>query len=332
VRRWLWILAVLGLATGCAEATFEESPQLPFLRTLMAEVEPQRLIDEVQGLVEAHQSDTPLDCASLGLPDDDRVCHHSRVAAGQRIRSTLESLGAVVTEQVQGEGAFRTRNLVVELPGTGRPNEVVLIGAHYDSFYGGADDNSSGVAAMVELYRLLSTRTLDRTVRFVWFDFEEFGFIGSERYVAELDSTQRIVTALVFDCIGYSDTTPGSQEALPGFPTPSEGDFIALIGNQTSKQQITEAYALNSQLEVLRAAAVVSPSDGAFPITGPLLRSDHSVFWLDGLPAIFLTDTARLRNPHYHQVTDTADTLDPVFFANVVRLSAAAVAHWAGAR
>ncbi len=326
------LLVLVGLLTGCSQMDFDQAPRPEFLRTLMAEVQPQRLIDEVDALVQAHQSDVPLDCEAVGLPDDDRVCHHSRVAAGQRIRSVLESMGAVVTVDAQGEGAFATQNLVVELRGTVHPDQVVLVGAHYDSFYGGADDNSSGVAAMLELYRVLSTRSLDRTLRLVWFDFEEFGFIGSQRYVQSLPEGETVEVAVVFDCVGYSDGRPGSQEALPGFPTPSEGDFIALIGNQTSEQKTVEAYALNTQLEVMRAAAVVSPGDGAFPITGPLLRSDHSVFWLDGLPAVFLTDTARLRNPHYHQLTDTADTLDPVFFANVVRLSTAAVGHWVGAR
>lgn len=325
--------ALLGcLLLGCSSASFEAPPDWTLLEAVMGDVSPDSLLGEVHTLVETHRGDLPLDCEAIGLGDDDRVCHHSRRAAGARIRAALEELGAVPQVESQGEGMFATENLVVELRGATHPEQVVLVGAHYDAFYGGADDNSTGVAALIELYRVLRPLTLERTVRFVWFDFEEFGFIGSERYVEALTGADEIVVAVVFDCIGYSDPRPGSQTGLPGFPMPSEGDFIALIGNSVSRQRTTELYALNAELQVMRAASAISPGDGAFPITGPLLRSDHSVFWLEGLPAVFLTDTARLRNPHYHQPTDTADTLDPVFFANVVRLSAAAISHWAGAQ
>lgn len=317
---------------GCARDSFEEAPRWSVLEAVMGEVSSAALLGEVHTLVEAHQSDAQLDCEAIGLGDDERVCHHSRRAAGARIRAALEALGAVPQVESGGEGMFATENLVVELRGATHPEQVVLVGAHYDAFYGGADDNSTGVAALIELYRVLRTVTLSRTVRFVWFDFEEFGFIGSERYVEALTGADEIVVAVVFDCIGYADSRPGSQTGLPGFPMPSEGDFIALIGNGLSRQRTTELYALNTELQVMRAASAISPGDGAFPITGPLLRSDHSVFWLEGLPAVFLTDTARLRNPHYHQPTDTADTLDPTFFTDVVRLSAAALSHWAGAQ
>lgn len=327
------IVLTLGLlVAGCAERVFEVEPELPKLQAFADDVDGARLMSDVGGLLAAHRADTPLDCESVGLGDDDRVCHHSRLGARAWLLERFAALGVPVEIEESGTGLFATGNLVVELPGSTRPEEIVLVGAHYDSFYGGADDNSSGVAAVLELFRLFSARETERTVRFVFFDYEEFGYLGTERYLQSRPVEEQIVAAMVFDCIAYSDPRPNTQKTLPGFPTPTTGDFIAIIGNEASRQLATETYALNAELGQMKAAAVVAPAEAAFPMTGQLLRSDHGAFWLSGRPAVFLTDTANLRNPNYHTPTDTPDTLDPEFFRNVVRLSAATLAHWGGLR
>jgi Zn-dependent M28 family amino/carboxypeptidase len=205
------------------------------------------------------------------------------------------------------------------------------VGAHYDAYHAGADDHTSGVAALLELARVLSQHQFDRTLRFVGFDFEEYGLVGSVRYVsAEGRQPERIVATMVFDGIGYYDSEPGSQQSLPGLPTPPAGDFLAVIANDTSSQRAAELFALNESLKLMKIVPIIAPGEGTSPLTGNLMRSDHTPFWLEGHEAIFLTDTANFRNPNYHLDTDDVDTLDPVLFHKAVQISAATLAYWAG--
>jgi Zn-dependent M28 family amino/carboxypeptidase len=212
--------------------------------------------------------------------------------------------------------------------GTEHPDEVVVVGAHYDAYYAGADDNSSGVAAMLEMARLASGKRFARTVRFLGFDLEELGLVSSTRYV-QAHPDERIVASLIFDCIGYKDPSPGAQQGLPGFPMPTTGDFLAAISNEQSRPRLEELYALSSRLGFGFLRGAVTPNDGTGPASGNLMRSDHAPFWLAGQSALFLTDTANFRNPHYHQNTDVPSTLDPDFLADVTRLSAAGLSFWA---
>ena len=139
-----------------------------------------------------------------------------------------------------------------------------------------------------------------------------------------------MVASLAFDCIGYSSSEAGSQASLPGLPAPSQGDFIAVIANEPSRWRATETRLLNDQLELARMIGIVAPSDGASPIAGNLMRSDHAPFWLTGREALFFTDTANFRNPHYHKESDLPETLDPAFLADATELALATVGYWAG--
>jgi hypothetical protein len=297
-----------------------------------AGVERERLMADVEALVSEHLADTPLDCAlfDTGEIDTERrpVCHLTRERARAWVRARLEALGYTVTAHAVEHPRFPTTNLVAELRGSERPEEVVLVGAHYDAYYGGADDNSSGVAAMVELARLAAGRRFARTVRFVGFDLEELGLVGSTRYVRE-ELGEQVVASVVFDCIGYRDARPGAQEGLAGFPVPAEGDFIAAISNEASRPRLEELFALGERLAYVPVRGVVTPRDGSGPASGNLMRSDHAPFWLEGHSALFLSDTANFRNPHYHRETDLPGTLDADFLAGVTRLTAAGLSVWA---
>ncbi len=300
-------------------------------QALADEVSPERLMELVTRLSDAHLADTPTDCSGWDVtyaPD----CHHTRVRAGQVMQAELEALGYTVTRHDSNVAGFETSNLVAELKGETLPDEVVLVAAHYDAFYGGADDNSSGVAAVLEMARVLASRKFERTIRFVGFDLEELGLVGSTRYVNDqlALSRQKPVGALVFDCIGFSDDAPGSQGSLPAFPTPEQGNFIAVMSNSVSHDMAAEMLAINDVHGVMEAVGVSVPEAGVYPLTGNLLRSDHAPFWLAGMPALFLTDTANFRNPNYHTDTDLPATVNPTFLANVVRLSTMTVAQWAG--
>jgi Zn-dependent M28 family amino/carboxypeptidase len=297
-----------------------------------AGAESARLKSDVEALVAAHREDTPLDCGAFEPTPpgsgQQPVCHLTRDKARQFVRERFESLGyTVTTHDVEGP-TWPTTNVIAEIRGGEHPEQVVVVGAHYDAFYSGADDNSSGVAAMLEMARLAAGKRFARTVRFVGFDLEELGLVGSTRYVRSF-AGEEIVASIVFDCIGYRDASPGAQQGLPGFPMPTTGDFLAAIANEQSRPRLEELYALGSRLDFIPLRGAVAPSEGAGPFSGNLMRSDHAPFWLAGHSSLFLTDTANFRNPHYHLDSDVPSTLDYEFLAGVTRLSAAGIAYWA---
>ncbi|MGZ3461001.1 MAG: M28 family peptidase [Archangium sp.] len=325
--------ALLWLAAGsCASRPSVEPSAVSRSGAFAAGVEKSRLVSDVGELVVAHQGDTPLDCAlfDTSVIDTTRrpVCHLTREKARALVRQRFEALGYSVTPHDTEDARFPTSNLIAEVRGTEHPDEVVLVGAHYDAYYSGADDNSSGVAAMLEMARLAAGKRFARTVRFMGFDLEELGSVGSTRYV-QAHPGEEIVAAIVFDCIGYRDPAPGAQLGLPGFPMPPTGDFIAALANEQSRPRLEELYALASRLGYGFLLGVMVPNDGTGPASGNVMRSDHAPFWMAGQSALFLTDTANFRNPHYHRDTDVPSTLDPDFLADVTRLSAAGLSFWA---
>jgi len=328
------VAALLFLAvSSCASRPALDEAALARAGDFAAGVERARLVADVDALVTAHREDTPLDCGLFAPSEIDTarrpVCNLTRERARQLVRERFVSLGYTVTTQDVADPRFPTSNVIAELRGAERPDEVVVVGAHYDAFFAAADDNSSGVAAMLELARLASGRRFARTVRFVGFDLEELGLVGSTRYVQVLPG-ERVFASIVFDCIGYKDARPGAQLGLAGFPIPTTGDFLAAISNEQSAPRLEELYTLGGRLgspNLVRGVTV--PEDGTGPATGNLMRSDHAPFWLAGHSALFLTDTANFRNPHYHKDTDVPATLDPDFLADVTRVSAAALAFWA---
>ncbi|HEX2344198.1 MAG TPA: M28 family peptidase [Vicinamibacterales bacterium] len=207
------------------------------------------------------------------------------------------------------------RNVEAEIKGALRPDEIVVVGAHYDSVSGspGADDNASGVAALIELARAMAATRPARTVRFVGFVNEEPPFfqtrdMGSLRYAASSrERGERIVAMISVESVGYYAEAPGSQRYPFPFNLfyPSTGDFIAFVGNVGSRGLLHEA------LRSFRDHARL-PSEGAAApawIEG-VGWSDHWAFWQHGYPAIMVTDTALFRYPHYHTALDTPDKLD----------------------
>ena len=205
----------------------------------------------------------------------------------------------------------------------------LLLGAHYDSVPGtpGADDNASAVAACLECARLLNANDIGSTM-IVLFNREEDGLLGSTEFVAHLasQSTWTVDEAHILEMVGYCNREAGSQRMPPGLPaigTPKVGDFLALLANRHSN-------AIAEGLLKLAASYVPESSVLALKIYlgiekyfGHLHRSDHAPFWKAGIPSIMWTDTSEFRNPHYHQTTDTPDTLDYQFLAQVATLALA---------
>jgi len=198
------------------------------------------------------------------------------------------------------------------------PESPLILAAHYDTVAGspGADDNASALAVLLDVARELKGTGFKRPVRFIAFCLEEENLRGSRAFVAQLKrTTPHIQGAIVLECVGYARQEEGSQKIPPGLPivVPTVGNFLAVIGNQQS-QVLTMAMArvMTSYLPVV---PLVVPGNGEqLPDTR---RSDHTAFWEQGLQAVMLTDTANFRNPHYHQPTDSLETLNFDFMASV---------------
>jgi len=243
--------------------------------------------------------------------------------AAAYIERSLHDLGYEVSTQEFGAGGQRFRNVEVAVPGAGRAGEILVIGAHYDGAPGvpGANDNASGVAAVLELARLLQGARLERTVRLVLFPNEEpphfySDEMGSRHYARRAaQAGERIVAMLSIETIGYYDDAPGSQQYPFPFNLlyPDRGDFIAFVGNFASHR------VLRRSVGAFRRS-VAFPSQGAVApewIPG-VSWSDHASFWLHGYRAIMISDTAPYRYPQYHTEDDTPDRLDYDRMARVV--------------
>ena len=242
-------------------------------------------------------------------------------AAGY-IRKTLEDAGYVVSVQPFTSHGLTVNNLEAVLPGHIVADEIIVAGAHYDSVAGtpGANDNASGVAALLELARLLAGTALPRTVRFVAFANEEAPFfygdeMGSNLYAARAQAQgKRIEAMLSLETIGYYTDEPGSQRYPFPFSLfyPDTGHFIGFVGNLASRALVRRAVGAFRASTPFPAEGVAAPSG----IEG-IHWSDHWSFWEAGYPAIMVTDTAPFRYPHYHEATDTSEQLDYSGFARV---------------
>src|SRR5439155_12449221 len=117
-------------------------------------------------------------------------------------------------------------------------NELVLVGAHYDSVPGtpGADDNASAVAAMLGCALALADG--EAKVCFAAFNCEENGLTGSREFVSELRDRGglKVSRAHILEMVGYASTVPGSQRVPTGLPIhlPSVGNFLGLLANKKS--------------------------------------------------------------------------------------------------
>ncbi len=243
-------------------------------------------------------------------------------AAAGYIRESLEAAGYRVNVQSFTSHGQTVNNIEAVLPGHGAADEIIVVGAHYDSVADcpGADDNASGVAALLELARLLAGTTLPRTVRFVAFANEEAPFfygdeMGSNLYAARAQAQGEHVAAMLsLETIGYFTDQPGSQKyPFPfSYLYPDTGNFIGFVGNLSSRSLVRKV------IGTFRASTAF-PSEGVAAPSGMegVHWSDHWSFWQAGYPAIMVTDTAPFRYPHYHEATDTPQQLDYTGLARV---------------
>ncbi|MDX1925958.1 MAG: M28 family metallopeptidase [Pirellulaceae bacterium] len=211
-------------------------------------------------------------------------------------------------------------NLVVEQTGSKRADEIILLGAHYDTVFStpGADDNASAVAVLLEVSRLLREQPNQRTIRYVAFACEEppyfnVGSMGSQYHARQSRLRgDKIQGMLCLEMVGYYNTAANSQAIPPLIPKwlhrffPHRGDFLAAVGNMPSWK-----LCWNFRRGFKRGARSMPLFSICLPEKINEIRmSDNSSFWDQGYRALMLTDTSFLRNPHYHRAMDTPETLD----------------------
>ena len=258
-------------------------------------------------------------------------------AAEDYVALELGSAGLRVERQLFEWGGREFHNVVATRDGSEPDRPMVVVGAHFDTRANtpGADDNASGVAAMLEVARMLRGERLRGTVQLVGFNLEELQkkplhyALGSRAYARRLRAGGHPVAGvLVLEMLGFTALKQGTPPGARLFTRiPREGDFVSAVGDGRSRS-------LLAAFE--RAAAPHVPvSVLTVPLRGWLLpdtrRSDNCRFWDEGFPALMVTDTADFRNPHYHRTSDTPDTLDYRFLTRATAGVAAAVRDLAGA-
>jgi Zn-dependent M28 family amino/carboxypeptidase len=254
----------------------------------------------------------------------------------QRVLSDrLSSLGFDVEQQVYATGL----NVIGTLKG--EHSDQVLISAHYDHIArcAGADDDGSGLAAALELGRLLAPHRHVQTLVIAFWDEEERGLLGSRAF-AERARAQRlpITVALSFDAVSVASDRERSQRTPEGFASllpeqaallagrGSRADFVAVVANPSAHAPAQRLLAYAAPLELRTMYLEVPLLQAA--LMPDLFRSDHASFWLAGYPGLLLTDTAELRNPRYHcqRGSDSPESLDYGFLSRVTGAALAATA------
>ncbi len=243
--------------------------------------------------------------------------------AKEYIVKRFKSLGYPVEFQSYNVNAKEVKNIIAIKKGKEKPDQTIIVGAHYDTcFNPGADDNASGIAALLELASLFAKKENNRTIKFIAFVNEEPPFfktkdMGSRVYTkAAKIKKENIKAALILESVGYYSHKPNSQNYPPlfGLFYPNKGNFICIAGNLLSHalvKGVTSTFKKHTRFPV---ESFIGP--GFIPGVD---FSDNWSFWQEGYPAVMITDTAFYRNPHYHTASDTYKTLDYNSISEVVR-------------
>lgn len=265
------------------------------------------------------------DVLSLATGIGERNIHkyENLVKAAQYIEQSFGACGYRVARHKYHVRGRECWNVVAERKGRTRPDEILVVGAHYDSVPGspGANDNISGIAGVLALAKSFSERPTARTLRFIGFTNEEPPYfqtdlMGSRVYARHCKKAgDNIVGMLCLETIGYfSDEEYSQKYPLPfSLYYPSTGNFIGFVANGDSAplaRNVVQSFRRHTKF----------PSEGcALPeqVTG-VGWSDHWSFWQEGYQALMVTDTAPFRYPYYHRKEDTPDKLDYERMARVV--------------
>ena len=264
------------------------------------------------------------------------------IAAANYIETAFGENGLVPYLEAFGDKS-QYQNIIAEHYGATLPDEIIVIGAHYDTvaMTPGADDNASGVAVMLELARQIKTMQLDRSIRFIAFANEERPHyltdnMGSLHHAKRANQRGDNITAMIsLEMLGYYSNEPGSQNYPDPFHYleyyfhkysgrnysgpfhylyPDTANFVAFIGNFASRKLLRQS------IKTFRETAEFSSEGIAAPVAlvPDVRRSDHAAFWRYKIPAFMVTDTMAYRNHAYHNVGDVPNSLN---YDNMARVT-----------
>ena len=255
--------------------------------------------------------------------------------AADYITGSLRALGYEMTEHRFLDNGHPFRNVIATRPGLHRPRERVMVLAHYDTVAEtpGADDNASGVAVLLETALVLAQLGFERTIHFIGVSLEEnatddpcSGTRGSRALASHArENGWDIAGVVVLESVAFAGE--GIVQTVPAglpIPVPEVGDFVALVGNERSRELLDGfVRAVGHYRADLPHVVLAVPGNGE--LLPDSRRSDHAPFWDEGFRAIMVTDTTNFRSPHYHRPTDTLATLNLEFAAKVCCATAGAI-------
>lgn len=259
--------------------------------------------------------------------DESHIENLDRVAL--YIRNEFQQTGGSVSEQQYRIEGRSYRNVIAQFGP--ESSERIIVGAHYDTAgpLPGADDNASGIAGLIELAQLLSTRQLKTRVELVAFTLEEpphfrTNGMGSAVHAESIrKQNAKVKTMICLEMIGYFSDAPDSQKfPLPILKAfyPSQGNYIGVVGRMGEGMLVREIKAAMRGASPLPVYSISAPS-----LIPGIDFSDQLNYWNAGYSAVMISDTAFYRNPNYHTKHDTADKLDYKRMAMVVEGVYAAV-------
>lgn len=236
-------------------------------------------------------------------------------AAATYIEQTFRTTGTRVESQRFTARKKQYRNVIAHFGPT--HGAAIIVGAHYDAFgrLPGADDNASGTAGLLELARILGRSNVETPVTLVAFANEEPPFFGSEDMGSAVHAAslkkKDVAGMICLEMIGYFADEQTWPNRLFSLLYPSRGDFIAVGGGWADRRL---ARHVKRAIRGAGGVRVVSFTGARMTLDA----SDQRNYWNAGWPAVLVTDTAFLRNPHYHTANDTAETLDYERIARII--------------
>ncbi len=267
----------------------------------------------------------------------------------QEVKDSIESHFSVYNLEDENSSwvwnGYTANNYVGRKPGLINETSTYIIDGHFDTVNNspGADDNGSAIAGVMEALRVLAPYHFKKSIKFIGFDLEEEGLIGSLNYTNNggIKDYEEVEGVFNFEMIGYYDNSPNSQTLPNGFELLFPDAYNAVANDSFRGNFITNtgisfaldlvAFFENAAAEYvpdLRVISVAAPAQWQI-LTPDLGRSDHAAFWINDLPALMLTDGANFRNQNYHSPNDTIGALNFTFMSNVVKATVAAVAELA---
>jgi len=295
------------LLFGAANFTLSHMPDTPTADSTLKEERLRQDVDRLAGAIgERNLYRYPKLCEAMAF-----------------IEQSFLDAGCQPTRQEYQARGKSFANVEAEVAGQEFPQDIFIVGAHYDTARGspGANDNASGIAALLALCRSFAHKRLSRTLRFVAFTNEERPFLrtprmGSRVYARRCRERKEMIKAMIsLETIGYRSQEKGSQWlSFFGSLYPNRGDFIVFVANGFSKELLNEA------TRSFRRHSHVPCETATLPSFSPGAKSsDHWSFWKERYPALMVTDTAPLRYPHYHKPSDTTEKLRYNFLNGVVQ-------------